>query len=238
MENITEKIAATFTPVKALVVYQCQSRDNETYVEAHDIDSNGCPINAHPLSVRETIALADCLNAARRNRTHYLDPTAFLPTNLLHINHREGYAVWHTPPQTKNLSFSDNLGIPCGCANIPSLLWKADSDTLMLYALKVKRNCQPIPDTVLYRAPFFNVYEDGKVCMGTVDTGFSQANGVEEFIHRWETAFFESYFTHLNSDNPPVKGNIALLWKSLVGSQVEFPETSLLPANQTIKGLL
>src|SRR5690606_30896498 len=161
-------------------------RANETYVEVHDIDANGCPINAHPLSDRETIALADCLNAARRNRTHYPDSTAFLPTNLLHINHREVYAVSPTPPQTKTLRFSDYLGIPCGCANVPALLWKADSDTLMLYALKVKRNSQPTPDTVLYRAPFFNVYEDGKVCMGTVDTGFSQTNGVEEFIHRWE----------------------------------------------------
>src|SRR3546814_8026531 len=78
-------------------------------------------------------------------------------------------------------------------ASVPAMLWKADRNRLSLFALNSKG--KPKAETTLYRAPFFNVYEDGNVCMGTVETDFSEAENIEEFMQQWERAFWESYFS-------------------------------------------
>lgn len=43
---------------------------------------------------------------------------------------------------------------------------------------------------------FFNIYEKGNVCMGTVSIDIKNSASVEEFIQAWEHYFFNSYFSH------------------------------------------
>lgn len=236
MKNITDKLDAVYLPKKALVIYQSQTERETVYVEAWDMDRRGCPINAHPLSVRETIALADCLNSAREVQTDYLGCVGLFPEKLLHVNHYRGYAVWYTPPQRVNLLFTEGLTVPCGIASVPALLWKADRGSLSLFALKSKG--KPKAETTLYHAPFFNVYDNGGVCMGTVETDFSEAENVEQFIQLWEQAFWNSYFSHLNGDISPVNCNIVQLWKGLVGTDKPFPNDVLIKQSKTIKDIL
>ena len=50
-----------YEPKSALVFYQTYERNKETYVEHFDMDKNGNPINAHPLTVNEAKALAKSL---------------------------------------------------------------------------------------------------------------------------------------------------------------------------------
>ena len=236
MKNITEKMEAVYLPKKALVIYEPAEEHDGVYVEAWDMDKRGFAVNAHPLSVAETIALADCLNSAREVRTDYLGCGGILPEGLLHISHHRGCAVWHTPPQQVNLLFTESLTIPCGTAAVPALLWKVDRDTLSLFALDTKG--RPTAGTALYRAPFFNVYENGEVCMGTVDTDFTDAEDITAFMQRWEQAFWNSYFSHLNGETSPVKGNIVQLWKGLVGTGKPFPKEILVKQGKTIKDIL
>lgn len=236
MKNITDKLEAIYLPKKALVIYESANEREGVYVEAYDMDKRGNPVNAHPLSVQETIALADCLNSAREVRTDYLGCEGLLPERLLHVNTYRGCAVWHTPPQQVNLLFTENLGIPCGMAAVPALLWKADRNKLSLFALNTKG--KPKAETTLYRAPFFNVYEDGEVCMGTVDTDFTDTENITEFMERWEQAFWNSYFSHLNGDSSPVRGNIVQLWQGLVGTDKKFPNEVLIKQGKTIKDIL
>lgn len=236
MKNITDKLEAIYLPKKALVIYESPNERDGVYVEAYDMDKRGNPINAHPLSIQETIDLADCLNSARVVRTDYLGCEGFFPDNLLHVSQYRGCAVWYTPPQRVNLLFTEGLTIPCGMASVPALLWKADRNKLSLFALNSKG--KPKTETVLYRAPFFNVYGDGNVCMGTVETDFSEAESVEDFMKRWERAFWESYFSHLNGDTSPVKGNIVQLWQGLVGTDRPFPKEVLIKQGKTIKDIL
>ena len=53
MKNITQDFGTLYHPTTALVFYQNDDRNKETYVEYFDMDKKGNPINAHPLSETE-----------------------------------------------------------------------------------------------------------------------------------------------------------------------------------------
>ena len=82
------------------------------------------------------------------------------------------------------------------------------------------------------------MYEDGNVCMGTVDVNIQNSNSLEEFTKKWEDYFFNSYFSHLMNEHNPIKGNCVSLWKNLVGTDNSFPKEVLKNANRILKNLL
>lgn len=236
MENITEVFNDIYQPVKALLFYQ-SANSEEAYVEAYDMNPQGRPVNAHPLSLRETIALADCLNAATDVNRDYLKSKGLLPDNILHISPEAGGSVlWYSKAQEHNMYFSESLCVPCGKVFVPPLVWKADKGQLSVYALKT--NSKPNGDTPLFTAPFFNLYSNGGVCMGTVNVEAGNTSCLEDFITAWESYFYNSYFSHLIGDQSSVEGNIVQLWKEQVGTGRKFPMTVLKKTGQTIKDLI
>ena len=46
------------------------------YVESFDMDETGCPINGHPLTVKEANALAKSLMVAEKKQRNFLNPKA------------------------------------------------------------------------------------------------------------------------------------------------------------------
>ena len=107
---------------------------------------------------------------------------------------------------------------------------------LIVFALE--KDHRPTEKTALFHAPFFNVYEDGHVCMGTVDINIKNSASVEEFMQAWESYFFNSYFSHLVNEHNPVKVNCVSLWKDLIGTDKAFPKDVLKKTNKTIKTIL
>jgi PRTRC genetic system protein B len=159
-----------------------------------------------------------------------------LPKNLLYLRtDKNPFAVWHTPAQSVKLYFKEDLGIKNGLANIPALVWKATRTTIALYA--VKEN-QISADTPLFNAPFFNMYDDGRVCMGNVSLEIKKDCPLEDFIRLWERAFFDSYFSHMIQGYNPIKGNIGQLWKSLSGTGKPFPVEKLISNHYTLRNLI
>jgi PRTRC genetic system protein B len=237
MKDITTVFGALYYPIKAFVIYQKDTDDKTIYVEAYDMDKNGYPINAHPLSLRESTQLANALDTSDELKRNFLKPLGLLPKKVLYINpNHDGYAIWYTPTQKVNLFFVDSLAITNGKAFVPPLLWKASKNTLYIYAMDTDTEINE--QTPLFHAPFFNLYTDGKVCMGTVSISIKTDCLLEEFIQQWEQYFFNSYFSHLIGDASPVKGNIIQLWQTLVCSGKPFPMKSLLKNDLTIKNLL
>ena len=235
MNNITASFGTLYHPVKAFVVYRQGDKEKNIYIESYDMDSGGYPMNAHPLSIRESAALAKALDNSQELKRSFLKPEGLLPKNVLYID-PEGYALWHTPRQKVSLLFSEGLGIPNGKAEVPALLWKASKDHLQIYALD--KDAELCEDTPLYHAPFFNIYKDGRVCMGTVAVRISTDCHLELFMQQWENYFFNSYFSHLMQGHIPVKGNIVQLWQGLVNSRKKFPAKTLIKNGFTIKNLL
>lgn len=237
MKNLTHAFGSLYHPQKALLIYQQQNSGKQVYIESYDIDTQGYPINAHPLSVTEGAVLAKALHTNQSKHTAFLKPAGLLPKNLLYLDtERNGYAIWHTPKQSRKLLFKAELGIANGFAHIPALIWKATKKGLAIYALNDDKDINL--DTELYHAPFFNTYHDGRVCMGNVTISISKNCGLEDFITQWEQAFFDSYFSHMMQNHNPVKGNMVQLWQSLVGTEKQFPLKSLIPHQKTLKHLI
>lgn len=237
MKDLTQRFGTLYHPVKAFVVYKKDTAEKSIYVEGYDMDKNGCPINAHPLSRRETAQLASALDTSDEVTRKFLKPSGLLPKKVLHLNpEHDGSAIWYTPAQKVSLFFVESLGIASGEAFVPPLLWKATKNTLCIYAMDTDKEISE--QTVLYHAPFFNLYNDGRVCMGTVKVDIKADCHLEDFIHSWEQYFFNSYFSHLIGNASPVKGNIIQFWQKLMGSDKPFPLKSLLKNGLKIKNIL
>jgi PRTRC genetic system protein B len=144
--------------------------------------------------------------------------------------------VWYTPPQEVPLFFAEALGITSGRGKVPAMVWKAGRNELMVYALK--GNKKPDSRTKLFHAPFFNIYNDGRVCMGTVRINITEQARLEDFMGQWESYFWNSYFSHLMSDFNPVTENIVRLWQAQVATDNPFPIHILKLTNFTLQNLL
>jgi len=186
--DITENFGTLYHPKSALVFYENKGTNTDMYVEHFDMDKNGNPINAHPLTVKEANVLAKSLQTNEEKNKAFLKPKGILPTNILHINPSEkGTVIWYTKARQRQLYFVNSLGIPNGKAQVPSMLWFASKNSLSVFALASDR--RPTEKTLLYYAPFFNVYENGNVCMGTVNIDIKNSTSIEEFVQAWEDYF-------------------------------------------------
>lgn len=235
--DTTKDFATLYEPKSALVFYQSLDKKTTMYVEHFDMDKDGSPINAHPLTVNESKALAKSLQIDEEKDKTFLKSKGILPANILHINpSQHGSVVWYTKAQQRQLYFVESLGITNGKADVPPMLWFATKQNLKVFALTNDK--RPTEKTALYYAPFFNVYEDGAVCMGTVDINIKNSAFVEEFTKSWEDYFFNSYFSHLLDNYNPIKGNCVNLWKKLTETGGDFPTKILKKNNRTLKNLL
>lgn len=235
--DITESFGTLYHPKSALVFYETKGANSDVYVEHFDMDKNGTPVNAHPLTEREAKVMARALVTEKDKDKAFLKSNGILPTNILHINYNtdKGSVLWYTKAQQRQIYFVDSLGISSGKAQVPAMLWLASKSNLTVFALSNDR--RPTEKTSLYYAPFFNIYEKGNVCMGTVNIDIQNSASVEQFTHAWEHYFFNSYFSHSLCENLTRK-NIVNLWKELIQTGNSFPKEVLKKNNKTLKNLL
>ncbi|MBC6113200.1 PRTRC system protein B [Pedobacter fastidiosus] len=236
MKNINESFEKTYDPFKAILFYK-SAKDESFYVEGYDMDFFGKPINAHPLSLQESHALSDALADSEELKQGFLQCRSILAPEVLFINSdRDGYVLWYTHSVRQNLSFKKDLSIDDGEANLPPLLWKASKQRLSLWALA--KDGRPVSSSTLYYAPFFNIYQNGEVCMGNVAIEIDINSSLEGFMESWQNYFFKSAFSHLLGDSAPTKTNIVQLWQSLVSSEKPFPIKTLKKYPKTLKDLI
>ena len=246
MNNISSEFNDKYIPYKALLIYNCARENNShihsdetnsVYVESYDIGLLGNPVNAHPLSLTESIALAELLQSSAEMQNGYLKSKGLLPNKLLYVNpDSNGYAVWYTPPQLRELFFVDSLGIPCGKGYVPAMVWKATRDKLRVFALKGK--AKPTGKTELYHAPYFNTYQDGGVCMGNVNINIDRGTCLENFMLQWEAYFFGSYFSHMLGEIARTKQNMVHLWKNQTTTNNRFPDDTLFACGLNLNQLI
>ncbi|MBS0027228.1 hypothetical protein ACTJJ0_12245 [Chitinophaga sp. 22321] len=233
--DITPELGQLYFPKSALIFYQTEEKTPDAYVEYFDMDHTGMPINAHPLTVREAKALTKALSITDE-KVNCLQSHGIMDSHILHVAPLNGKAIWFTKSTQRKFCFTENLNLPNGKAFVPPLLWIANRQSLTLFALA--SNHRPTEKTMLYHAPFFNIYEDGKVCMGTVDVRIEKTASLEDFIRTWEDHFFNSYFSHLMAGHNPINGNCVSLWGNLIATGERFPIEVLKKSNTTFKDLL
>lgn len=235
MKDLTERIAQSYDPFKALLFYK--NKEDDYYVESYDMGKDGRAINAHPLNLSECQKLVNALDNSEMLKANYLRGNGLFPENLLFLDsERSGFAVWHTPAKKANLFFRANLEIPDGTAGVPPLVWKANREGLEVWALK--STDRPTVDSALYYAPFFNIYETGAVCMGNVKRQIPTDCSLFEFMSLWETFFFNSTFSHTLMQGAVKGDKIVSVWKRQMKGDSPYPLETLVKSNFTLKHLL
>jgi PRTRC genetic system protein B len=112
----------------------------------------------------------------------------------------------------------------------PPLVFKSSGTHLWIRALA--RNDRPGTTTKLHMAPYWNCYESGVVCTGTMNIPRDKSVAA---IAAWEQSFFQSEFTHAAGvrKHTSFPGGVLAMWRSLQGKKT-FPTKYLVEQNQTL----
>ena len=230
-----EVFGEEFTPIQAILVYEQEKShsDSKYYLESRRIEhtpkghqmQEGVPLSKKTVS--------QLLSGLETNdlETYYCG--GIFPQKLLHyqILNLEPRLIWYIPAGYYSLKFSKDLNIPDGQCYLPTLVFKLSKGVLSVFAVKSNK---PTESTKLYVAPFHNVFSGGNVCMGSAKV--DKANDILHIMENYEEAFFNSKFTHLHSNGPPIKGNLNAVLTNLIKKKGKFDNKLLKPFKGQIIG--
>ncbi|MFJ9531230.1 PRTRC system protein B [Herbaspirillum sp. NPDC101396] len=139
--------------------------------------------------------------------------SGFVPAGMLYTG--PNAMAWWCPPLLRHMWFKTSdaiIGEAHASISQPGLVFIAAHGDVHVFAVTGAE--RPVPDTKLFKAPYFNVWEGGKVCAGNVN--FPKTTDASA-IDAYERAFFGSRFTHPN-DKKLVKwkGGSVHMWKHLL----------------------
>jgi PRTRC genetic system protein B len=156
----------------------------------------------------------------------------FLPENILAKTDR--MIAWWTPRCVRRMFFENAEGkaqqLNGKAFPQPALVWRVAHGDLKIRALCENR--RPNAKTTLAVAPFWNLSDDGRVCLGTMRSPDSVSAAS---IGAWEQGFYESSFTHANVGRlTRHEGGHDALWAELAGKRQPFPIDALIRLPQTL----
>lgn len=207
------------------------NRSMATYASIHEVSQVGPSYFLNPGKPVSKSGLLEALHTLAPRK--YQGPE-LIPDNLL--SQGPNHMVWWTPPAPHQVWFmAEKIGERSGAVPLPGLVWFTGKSGWKVFAVKGDR--RPTADTMLYQAPFYNVWAGGGICIGNVKTPTGRMAFQQE---AWEEAFFRSYFTHPNIHAPRRLtlyrgGHVALWTKLLDGNLRSFPEASLVPLDYTLQ---
>lgn len=155
-----------------------------------------------------------------------------LPENVLAKTDR--VIAWWTPRRLRRMFFENTEGkaqqLNGKVFPQPPLVWRVSHGDLKIRALC--ENERPKTRTTLAVAPFWNVSDDGRVCLGSMHCPESASVAS---IAAWEQGFYESAFTHANVGRVTrFEGSHDALWAGLAGRRRPFPANALIQLPQTL----
>jgi PRTRC genetic system protein B len=152
-------------------------------------------------------------------------PAEILPCNVLVYS--TSLTAWWEPAQVRSMFFApdcDGKTLDGKLFPHPPLVFGVRSGRLMVWALAEDR--RPDADSWLYMAPYWNTYDDGSVCHGSMPT---PKTATIDNLPQWSHAFFASRFTgsNLGIQQCSHPEGFLGLWRSLIGKK-KFPVEHLL----------
>jgi len=199
------KVPETLKPVMSLIVYHSES---SSYVEEHAIrelqDNKFTFGPGKPARIKLLGKLLEEIKGIDKSKYEFKN---FIPSNVVRFNLKDQSLnlMWLFKKSVRELTFSETNQIQNKRKIIPNLIFQVKNGELYVYAYKLDRGLK----TKIYYAPFHNIYNDGKVCMGNAKIDWNISD-LEELIIHIEKMFFNSKFTHLNHSN--FKNNINVIW--------------------------
>lgn len=200
------------------------------FVTLHDVvhDSRGARLSEGRLATPQM--LIDLMASLGRSL-----PVEILPERVL-VRTAETI-VWWTPARERIMFFSDRSNDEAlkkmngRHYPHPPLVFKASGTHLWVRALK--RNQRPEAGCRMCMAPYWNCYENGVVCTGTMNIPRDKSIAA---IDGWEDAFFQSEFTHAAGvrKHTHFPGGVLAMWQVIAGTKT-FPPDYLVEQKQTLE---
>lgn len=222
---MTADVMKELIPAMAIIVY---NNEDSYYLERRDI-VNGKMVAGIPLSEECLIEIINDIST-----TDYKSSYGNTPKELLYVDLRTGSekCIWYRRPEKRRLYFGKDVGLSEGEMLVPGLVYAVTcNSTLSVYAYKGKE-----PKNKLYKAPFFNIYDDGKVCLGNAKCTQPEIYTFENVMKYWEHLFWKSEFVHILGSNP-IKGDLTQITRVCIESQAPFPEDVLIESKIKLKNL-
>lgn len=199
MQYASDKVQRPYVPKAVITAYQ-KYNGYDYYLESREVLEDGTIGASRPVTLDFLKSIA---KAYGRNREG--SPHGAVPPHLLFADTRAARPriVWWAAPARKTLCFTDKVPLPDGEYNMPGVIYSLEGRTLSVYSFRGRR---PGKNCTLLHGPFFNYYEDCKMCLGNSRIDIPKNPTWEELILCWENVFWNSLNAHLIFD--PVKGNI------------------------------
>ena len=218
---------------RAMLVYGTSSYEGIPYrhpfVTLHEVihDGTGARLAAGQLMTPQM--LIDLLTGLGRSL-----PIEILPERVL-VRTAET-VVWWAPGTVRTLFFGDRGDDPVlkkinGKRHPhPPLLFKACGSHLWVRALAEGK--RPSAETKLCMAPYWNCYDNGAVCTGSMQIPREKSVSA---IDQWERSFFQSEFTHASGTCKHTRfpGGLLAMWQFLAGKE-DFPSRYLVKLPQRL----
>lgn len=222
-KSLNKEIALT----GALLLYG-ESEERTVYCTHNRVveDGNGVRLGEGvPVSVEALERLA--LALGRRIASHLLHERV--------LAWGQETMTWWTPSAQRCMFFNTEdafLKDRKGLIPYPTLIFKRKGNGWKVCALKT--NSRPTADDHIYHCPFLNIDESGSICTGTAMLPAEDLDNPEA----WESAFFESRFTHSNfavARQVKYEGSIYKFWADMVSGKFKsFPESVLIDTGKTV----
>lgn len=207
---------------------------NFSYATAHLIEKEGA--GGRPVIGAGTPLNRQALiHAVRQVAEESLPKGEFLTPNVLSISPTA--VTWWCPAGHRRVFFDcDELGQRSAVVPHPALVFQASASGFRVFALHGED--RPVPTTVLHEPPYFNTWDQGKICIGSAHVP-KQIDVAS--IAEWEESFFTSAFTHPNQGGKRVdfeRGAYAF-WKDMLdGKFPDYPRQVLIPMKLTLADLI
>lgn len=221
MNQRTEVLSKSYAPVLSIVVYKSDGKmgfmDSQYYLEAHQVSDAGQLLEGKPLEQETIQGVIDTFYSEQKDRSLL---QGVIPDNLLLYKPLPGgdYSiVWHRPAEIRFFHFAKELKIDSGKMWAPNLIYHVTGDELSVYAYK--KEGRPDDKIKLYRAPFHNIYETGKVCLGNASVRKPADKSFASIMKYWEDLFWLSKFSHLNGASNPTKTDLKKVYLQLLKSK-------------------
>lgn len=224
-------------PQRAIIVYHGNGEYNrDYYLESREIvQEKGKYVFMAPQPMAKDVMKKIAGSFIKRNSLE-MDFGGLIPEHILFATNRPGMTavIWYRPAAVRKLNFSANLQIKGqSTVSLPATLYLVLNTTLYIFALMT--DDRPTATTKLYNAPFFNIYKDGNVCLGTAPIGKVRAKTFGLEAERYERGFFMA--EQNGGTSVPCKTPLAKLWAIQIKKGGAFPSKGELIQHPTFKTL-
>ena len=220
--------AASLALAEAVLIYREQGRHTtRAYASIHRVElAEGRPLilAGKPMSPRAARRLARELTRQTASAASYLDGRTLYAG--------EGLLAWWQPACVRHIAFRcPQLGERGEAVPHPPLVFAVSAKGWRVWACR--DDARPTPGTPLYRAPYFNVDDDGAICHGST---VLPSGDTSRSIDAWGDAFFGSFFSHPNGKKiVRHRGGAYAFWQALLDAPpARFPLRALLPMEATL----